>query len=134
MNTVKTSLNTLLSSINSYDSTFQGVQSSLSSFSTILQSNYDGQTNLITGSFNGLDCRTIAESITDFRNSLCVGLINSINFTITVLILLSYGSLLVACCGTCAGVRHFKHLQKMKIHTGYKGVPISISSQRLFDK
>jgi hypothetical protein len=79
-----------------------------------------------------MDCRVIGESVQDFRNAVCVGLLSSINYNFIVMILLSYGSLLVACCATCAGVRHFKHLQKMKIHTGYKGVPVSITDQPSF--
>ena len=62
-----------------------------------------------------------------------MGFLSSLYYNIVALILLSYGSLMVACCGTCAGVRHFKHLQKMRIVTGYKGVPVAISEQRIFD-
>lgn len=40
---------------------------------------------------------------------------------------------MIACCGTCTGVRHFKHLQRMSINIGYKGVPVAISEKRLFD-
>ena len=51
-----------------------------------------------------------------------------------MLALISYGVLFLACCGVCAGVRHFKHSQKMNIKVGYKGVPISISSNRILNR
>ena len=63
----------------------------------------------------------------DMRNSVCVGFLNSVYYNLICLILISYGTLLAACCTVCAGVRHFRHLQKMQIHVGYKGVPVSIS-------
>jgi len=68
----------------------------------------------------------------DLKNSICVGLLSSVNYNFIVFLLISYATLMVACCATCSGIRHFKHLQKMSIHTGYKGVPVSISSQRFF--
>ncbi len=133
MTAVIASLNTIQTNVLSYDTAFKGTQSNLSTFSTILQTNYAGTTNTLTGTFNGMDCRVIGESIIDFRNSVCVGFLNAVYYNFIVLILLSYGSLMVACCGTCAGVRHFKHLQRMSINIGYKGVPVSISEKRLFD-
>jgi hypothetical protein len=69
----------------------------------------------------------------DFRNAVCVGFLGSVYYNFIVLILISYGTLLVACFGTCSSVRHFKHLQRMKINIGYKGVPVAISEQRIFD-
>jgi hypothetical protein len=47
---------------------------------------------------------------------------------------MSYAGLLIAFCGTYTGVQHFKHLQKMQMNVGYKGVPISISDTRILDK
>ena len=63
----------------------------------------------------------------DMRNSICVGLLNSVYYNLICLIIISYSILFAACCTVCAGVRHFRHLQKMQIHVGYKGVPVSIS-------
>ena len=51
-----------------------------------------------------------------------------------MLIIISYGILLLGCFSVCAGVRHYQHLQKMQVNVGYKGVPVSISSNRIIDK
>jgi hypothetical protein len=133
MNAVLGSLSTLQADVTSYDNSFKGVQANLTTFATILQTNFNGITNLTSGTFSGMDCRVIGESIADFQKAVCVGFLSSVYYNFVVLLLLSYGSLMVACCGTCAGVRHFKHIQRMKISTGYKGVPVAISEQRIFD-
>jgi hypothetical protein len=67
------------------------------------------------------------------RNSICVGMLSSVYYNLVCLILLSYCTLLAACCTVCAGVRHFRHLQKMQIHVGYKGVPVSISDSKIME-
>jgi len=135
MNAVLADLTTLQSKINDYDTTFKATQANVSSYSSILQTNFNGLTNLTVGTFNGLDCRVIGESVIDMRNSICVGVLNSIYYNLICLILVSYGTLLAACCTVCAGVRHFRHLQKMQIHVGYKGVPVSITdTSKLFEK
>lgn len=59
MATVQSSLSSLLTSVTNYDNSFKGVQANITTFSTILQTNFDGLTNLITGTFNGMDCRVI---------------------------------------------------------------------------
>lgn len=59
MATVQTSLSSLLTSVTNYDNAFKAVQANITTFSTILQTNYDGLTNLLTGTFNGMDCRVI---------------------------------------------------------------------------
>ncbi len=51
-----------------------------------------------------------------------------------MLTIISYGILLLGCFSICTSVRHFQHLQKMQVKVGYKGVPISISSNRILDK
>jgi hypothetical protein len=61
-------------------------------------------------------------------------MLNSLNYNIICLALISYGILLISCFATSAGIKHFKHLQKMQVHIGYKGVPISISDLKIFDK
>lgn len=48
--------------------------------------------------------------------------------------LICYGILFGACFAACAGVRHFKHLQRMEVHVGYKGVDMTVSENRIFDK
>ena len=127
MSGVTTSLNTIETSITDYDTSFKGTQANISSYESILTSNYNGITNLTAGTFNGMDCRVLGESIIDMRNSVCVGMLNSVYYNLICLILISYGILIASCCTVCAGVRHLKHLQKMEIHVGYKGVPVSIS-------
>lgn len=133
MTSVLSDLSSLQTKITDYDTTFKSSQANISTYATILQTNYNGQTNLTAGSFNGLDCRVLGESIIDMRNSICVGMLSSIYYNLVCLILLSYGTLLAACCTVCAGVRHFRHLQKMQIHVGYKGVPVSISDSKIME-
>jgi hypothetical protein len=133
MNGVLTALTSLGLSISNYDTNFKIAQANITTYSTILQSNFNPITNLTAGTFNGLDCRVIGETVIDFRNSICVGLLNSAYYSLICLILVSYGALMVGCGATCAGVRHFKHLQRMQIHVGYKGVPVSISEKKLND-
>jgi hypothetical protein len=58
-NTVLPSLNTLLSDVTSYDNYYKTILANVSTFSTILQTNFDGTTNLTAGTFNGMDCRVI---------------------------------------------------------------------------
>jgi len=57
-----------------------------------------------------------------------------VGYNVLCLCLVCYAGLLLVCCVTCAGVRHFRHLQIMQMHVGYKGVPISLSDTRLVDK
>lgn len=133
MNGVLSDIINLGVSISNYDTNFKSTQANITTYSSILQSNFDAITNLTSGTFNGLDCRVIGESVIDFRNSVCVGLLNSTYYSLICLILVSYGALMMGCCVTCAGVRHFKHLQRMQIHVGYKGVPVSISEKKLND-
>ena len=58
-NTVLDSLNTLLSDVTAYDNYYKNILANVSTFSTILQTNFDGITNLTSGTFNGMDCRVI---------------------------------------------------------------------------
>ena len=81
-----------------------------------------------------MDCRVVGETITELRDSVCVGLLYSMNYNFMMLIIISYGILLLGCFSVCAGVRHYQHLQKMQVNVGYKGVPVSISSNRIIDK
>ena len=59
MNIVLANLTTLQSKITDYDTTFKATQANISTYSTILQTNFNGLTNLTSGTFNGLDCRVI---------------------------------------------------------------------------
>ncbi len=59
MNIVLANLSHLQSTITDYDTTFKATQSNISTYSTILQTNFNGLTNLTSGTFNGLDCRVI---------------------------------------------------------------------------
>jgi hypothetical protein len=65
---------------------------------------------------------------------MCIGLLQSITNNLICLGIISYAILLIAIFGTYNGVQHFKHLQKMQMNVGYKGVPISISDTRILDK
>ncbi len=59
MDSVLGSLTTLNSHVIDYDNYFKNVQANVTTFSNILQENYDGITNLTAGTFNGMDCRVI---------------------------------------------------------------------------
>lgn len=134
MDTMNGTLNSIKTLVDNYATKTNSVKAGLNSFKTTLQANLDSMTNLTSGSFNGVDCRTIGESIWDLRDAFCIGLVQSTNYNIICLSLICYGILLLSCCVTCTGVRHFKHLQKMQMHVGYKGTPISLSDTRILDK
>ena len=51
-----------------------------------------------------------------------------------MLCLISYGILFLSCFSICTNVRHFQNNRRMQVKVGYKGVPISISSNRMLDK
>ena len=133
MQTVTSNLNNIQTNVGGYATATQATQSNISTFSTILQTNFDSTTNVTSGSFNGVDCRVIGETIIEFRDSVCVSFLVSMNYNLIVLAIISYGILMLACCVVCAGVRHWKHLQKMQVHIGYKGIPVAISEKRLND-
>jgi hypothetical protein len=59
MSTATSSLNSDLTNINSYDTDFKATQSNISTYKTILETNYNGLTNLTAGTFYGLDCRVL---------------------------------------------------------------------------
>jgi hypothetical protein len=59
MTSVLSDLSSLQTKITDYDTTFKSSQANISTYATILQTNYNGQTNLTAGSFNGLDCRVL---------------------------------------------------------------------------
>lgn len=134
MDTVNTSIASLKTIVDDYAVKANSVKAGLNSFKTTLEANLNSMTNLTSGSFNGMNCRAIGESIWDLRDSFCIGLVESINYNIICLSIICYGVLLLACFVTCTGVRHFKHLQKMQMHVGYKGTPISLSDTRILDK
>lgn len=134
LSTVQTNLNTLNTNVNNYQSKVSTIQGNLNSFKSNLIQNFNSQTNLATGSFNGVDCRVIGASITELRDAVCVGLLTSIEYNTIMLCLICYGILLLACFTVCTGVRHYQHLKKMQVKVEYKGVPVSISSNRIIDK
>ena len=110
------------------------IQSALNAFKGNLELNFNSETNLTSGSFNGVDCRVLGETITELRDSFCVGFLYNMNYNFIMLTVISYSILLLGCVSVCTGVRHFQHLQKMQVKVGYKGVPVSISSNRIIDK
>jgi hypothetical protein len=59
MDTVLATLTTLNTDVIDYDNYFKNVQANVTTFSTILQTNFDRTTNLTAGTFNGMDCRVI---------------------------------------------------------------------------
>jgi hypothetical protein len=63
MDTVDGSLDNLKTVVNDYTSKVDTEKASINKFKTALQSNLDSMTNLTSGSFNGMDCRIISESI-----------------------------------------------------------------------
>ena len=59
MNGVLSDIINLGVSISNYDTNFKSTQANITTYSSILQSNFDAITNLTSGTFNGLDCRVI---------------------------------------------------------------------------
>ena len=134
MQTVTSNLAAIQTTVLSYDTSMKTIQASLNSFKSNLETNFNSETNLTSGSFNGLDCRVVGETIQEMRDSFCVGFLYSLNYNFIMLTIISYSILLLGCVSVCTGVRHFQHLQKMQVKVGYKGVPVSISSNRIIDK
>lgn len=75
---VQSNLDTIQTNVNTYQSKVSTIQGNLNSFKSNLLQNFNSQTNLATGSFNGLDCRVLGSSIIELRDSVCVGLLTSI--------------------------------------------------------
>lgn len=61
--TVQNNLNAIQTNTNAYQSKVATIQGNLNSFKANLIQNFNSQTNAVTGSFNGLDCRVLGESI-----------------------------------------------------------------------
>ena len=80
-----------------------------------------------------MDCRSLGQSIMEYRDSACVGLLSSIQYNFIMCALISYAILVLSCLSVCAGVRHYQHLQKMQSQVGYKGVPVAVSTKRIID-
>jgi hypothetical protein len=134
MDSVNGSISFLKGMVDDWTTKTNSVKAGVNAFKTALETNFNSMTNLTSGSFNGVDCRVVGETIWDLRDSFCIGLVQSVRYNIICLGLICYGVLLLACFATCTGVRHFKHLQKMQMHVGYKGTPISLSDTRILDK
>lgn len=56
-------LDNLKTYVDTYDTSMKKIQASLSSFKENLQINFNSETNLTSGSFNGMDCRSLGQSI-----------------------------------------------------------------------
>lgn len=78
MNTIQTNVNSINTNVNTYQSKVGTIQGNLNSFKSNLIQNFNSLTNLAYGSFNGVDCRVIGESIVELRDAFCVGLLTSI--------------------------------------------------------
>ncbi len=59
MDTVNASINSLKVLVDDYATKVNSVKAALNSFKTTLEANLNSMTNLTSGSFNGIDCRTI---------------------------------------------------------------------------
>lgn len=56
---VQSDLDSIQSVVSDYDLSVKAVQASLNTFKSNLEANFNSETNLETGSFNGFDCRVI---------------------------------------------------------------------------
>lgn len=63
MDMVNSSIVSLKTTVDDYATKVSSVKASLNSFKTTLEANLDSMTNLTSGSFNGVDCKVIGESI-----------------------------------------------------------------------
>jgi hypothetical protein len=132
--TVTANINSIKTNVAGYQTKVSTIQGNLNSFKSNLIQNFNSQTNTVYGTFNGINCKVLGESLIELRDSFCVGTLTSIEYNTIMLCLISYGILMISCFTVCAGVRHYQHLQKMQVKVGYKGVPVSISSNRIIDK
>ena len=63
MATVQANINNIKTNVNNYESKVSTIQGNLNSFKSNLVQNFNSLTNLVYGSFNGVDCRVVGESI-----------------------------------------------------------------------
>ena len=63
MDTINSSIVSLKTTVDDYATKVSSSKASLNSFKTTLEANLDSMTNLTSGSFNGVDCKVIGESI-----------------------------------------------------------------------
>lgn len=107
------------------------LKSNLGTFSVNLNANFDQTTNTKTGAFYGRGCKPIQESVTSFRDSLCTGMFGYLHYNMVCLAICSWAILFMACCATCAGVRHYNHIKKVELAMGQVGIPVNLSETKI---
>lgn len=75
MDSLISSLNSLKVLVDDYAVKTNSIKASLNSFKTTLETNINSMTNSTSGSFQGIDCKIIGESIWDYRDAYCIGLL-----------------------------------------------------------
>ncbi len=60
---VQTNINTIKTNVNNYRSSVASIQGNVNGFQSNLVQNFNSQTNQLTGSFNGVDCRVVGQSM-----------------------------------------------------------------------
>lgn len=73
MATVTSTIQNLKTTADDYQTNANSLKANLNSFKTTLDTNFNSLTNSQSGTFNGIDCRVIGESIWDLRDSVCIG-------------------------------------------------------------
>lgn len=63
MDSLNGSIVSLKTIVDDYSAKVSSVKANIDSFKTTLEANFDSMTNLTSGSFNGVDCTVIGESI-----------------------------------------------------------------------
>ena len=56
---VQSTLDTESAAVTNYDNAVKTIQANLNSFKSNLETNFNSETNLTSGSFNGVDCRVL---------------------------------------------------------------------------
>ncbi len=75
MDSVNGSISYLKTMVDDWATKTNSVKAGVNSFKTALETNFNSMTNLTSGSFNGVDCRVVGETIWDLRDSFCIGLV-----------------------------------------------------------
>lgn len=114
----------VFTALNQFNSQLTSVKSALSGIQTLTDPKY--------GMLSGLNCKLFGEDFVNFQNTICGSFYNNIYIIRLTFGICAWGVLFVLCCSVCAGVRHFKQLDKLKrVSDGAMRNDFDVSKQNL---
>ena len=96
----------VFSSINNFETELTSVKSSFTTVQTLTDPKY--------GMMAGLNCKLFGDDFVNFQDTICGSFYNNIYIIRLTFGICAWGVLFVMCCSVCAGVRHFKQVDKLK--------------------